>query len=306
MRLPARHLAVAALAVIVAACSSAASPAPASPTPVPSPSASNPAIPSAGSDAQGYWLRVTTTQAIPPLNLFGSAPALVITESGTVVTMGAVPAVYPGPLVVPLLGRSITDAGRATILKLAADLGLLGQRLDFSAGQPMAGGVTARIEISVDGKLVTITGATDVQGCAGGQVCSPAPGTPEAFGMFWDRLLDLPSWLAADLGRQDAYPPTAFSILIGSAPVPDAALGANIAQWPLTTPMASFGVLVANETARCGTATGPDVAIMRVALGKANQLTQWVASPTTSATYGLTVRSLTPGEDACREIFGVG
>lgn len=305
MHLSTRHLPAAALAVIVAACSSAGSTATASPTAVPSPSASIPAA-SAVPDAQGYWLRLTTTQAIPPLNLFGTAPALVITGSGTVVTTGAVPAIYPGPLVAPLLGRPISDAGRAKILKLATDLGLLGARTDFSAGAPIAGGVTARIEISVDDRLVTITGPSDVPGCAAGQACSPAPGTPEAFGLLWNRLLDLSSWLAADLGPQAPYQPVAYAVLIGSAPAPDATLGASITQWPLTTPMSSFGTLVANGTARCGTATGADVAMLRGAFAKANQLTQWVASPTANATYGLTVRSLTPGEDACREVFGPG
>lgn len=306
MHLPARHLTVVALAVSVAACASAGSPAPASPMPVPSPSASNSAIPSASPDVQGYWLRLTTTQALPPLNLFGAGAALVITASGTVVTPGPIPAIYPGPLVVPLIGRSITDAGRARILKLATDLGLLGQRTDFSGGQPIAGGVTARVEILVNGRLVTITGPTDVPACTGGQACSPAPGTPEAFGVLRARLLDLSSWLAADLGLESPYLPAAYSVLIGSAPVPDPTLRSDIAQWPLATPMASFGVLVANGTARCGMVTGPDVAIMRVALGKAHQLTQWVEGPTSSASYGLTIRALTPGEDACREVFGAG
>jgi hypothetical protein len=42
------------------------------------------------------------------------------------------------------------------------------------------------------------------------------------------------------------------------------------------------------------------------AFAKANALSQWTQDPTASAAFGLTVRALVPGEDACREVFGVG
>lgn len=235
-----------------------------------------------------------------------SAPVLVITGSGTVVTMGAVPVIYPEPLVVPLLGRSISDAGPAKILKLATDLDLLGQKTDFTASRQIPGDVAARIGIPVDGRLLTLTAPSVAPGCAAGQACNPVPGTPEAFGLLWSRLLGLSSWLAEDLGPEGDYPPVACSVLTDTAPVPDPAIGTNIAHWPLSTPMASFRVLITNGTARCGPATGADVEVLRAAFAKGNQLTQWAASPTASETYGLTVRSLTPGEDACRGIFGTG
>jgi hypothetical protein len=50
--------------------------------------------------------------------------------------------------------------------------------------------------------------------------------------------------------------------------------------------------------------SGPDAATLLAALDKANSLTQWTQDPSTSASFGLTVRSMVPGEDVCREVFG--
>ena len=44
---------------------------------------------------------------------------------------------------------------------------------------------------------------------------------------------------------------------------------------------------------------------MGAAVADANQLTQWTASESTSATFGLTVRPVVQGEDPCAEVFGV-
>ena len=44
-----------------------------------------------------YWLRMTTFQAIPPVNLFAVPPTATITGDGQYLVQGAVPAIYPGP-----------------------------------------------------------------------------------------------------------------------------------------------------------------------------------------------------------------
>ena len=77
------------------------------------------------------------------------------------------------------------------------------------------------------------------------------------------------------------------------------------ADWPLDQPLATFGAPVANGTMRCGTIRGADADTLRPALDAANALTPWVQDPATSATFGLTVRSLVGDEDACHEVFGV-
>jgi hypothetical protein len=308
MRQLARLLATGGITAALAACTSAApaTPPPATPSPPPSGAPSASGLPSAAPDPATYWLRMTTTQALPPLSVFGTGAVTVITGSGEVVMPGPVPAVFPGPLVVPLVSRPISDAGRARILDLARSLGLLGRQTDFTPGVGLAGGIVAHVELTVDGQRVTISGSPDATASCATPPCVPPSATPEAFGAFWRQLLDLPTLLGAELGAETGYTPTVYSILIGAAPVPDPTLGANVVTWPFDGTIGGFGAAVANGQARCGTVTGAAAATFGAAFAKANALTQWTQNATTSATFGLTVRALVPGEDACREVFGVG
>ncbi len=134
--------------------------------------------------------------------------------------------------------------------------------------------------------------------------CEPPAGSPAAFAEFWRRLGDLPSWIPDELGPEAPYEAQAYAILVGPAPMPDPNLPQPPMEWPLEQPLGLFGGPVADGSYRCGTVSGDDAATLRPALEAANQLTQWVDDPTTSATFGLTVRPMVPGEDVCREVFG--
>jgi hypothetical protein len=293
--------------IVVAGCTgsggTSATPAPTADAPGPTPVGSASPTPAPGED--DYWLRLTLTQAIPPLNQFAVQPPVRITGDGTVVTLGPVPAIYPGPLLPNTVGRSISDAGRDQIIGAARDLGLLSGTTDFMGDNPLMGGVTGHIELTVDGQRVTLTGDPDAQIVCVTAPCDPAPGTPEAFGELWRMLNDLASWMPDELGPEAPYEPAAYSILVGQPPAPEEGLPQAPADWPLDQSLATFGGPVANGTARCGNATGADAQTLRPALQAANQLTPWVDDPDTSATFGLTVRPLVPGEDACVELFGL-
>jgi hypothetical protein len=303
---PAALLLVAALTAALAACTggTSASASPSGPAPT-SPSAPpSSAKPQPKPDPSTYWLRAMTTQALPPLNIFGMLPMAVITGDGILVTPGPVPAIFPGPAVIGLQGRAITEAGRLAIVVLAQKLGLLDGKGDFTGGTLPPGGVAGRIEITVDGKRVTISGNPQAPtGCAK-EPCLPAAGTPAAFAELWLRLGDLAPWIGPELGNPSTYDPPAYAILVGPAPTPDPMLPQPPVDWPLASLLALFGGPVANGTARCGTISGADAVTLRAALAKANMLSQWVQDPSTNATFGLKVRPMVAGEDACRETFG--
>ena len=271
----------------------------------PSASAGSPSAgPSSSPVAQGPWLRAWTTQALPPLDVFGLTDALVITARGVAVDAPAVPTAYPGPAARWLGGRQLTSAGLERIVARAKALGLIGAKTDVgSPDQP--GAATGHIALTADGRSVEITGNPNLTIECIKAPCDAAAGSPEAFGQFWQDLANL-DWLGADVAAQQSFDPPVYSVLVGQPPTPDSALGASLATWPLATPIATFGAPVANGTARCGTVTGTDADLLRAALAKANALTQWVQSPSTNATFGLTVRPLTDGQDACREVFGAG
>ena len=311
-------LAIVALAALLASCtasggaasaspggSSAAPTAVPTPSVTPAPSGDDPTPPaSADPSAQGYWLRAWYTQALPPLNVFGMTDAVVITHDGIAVVSTPVPAIFPGPAVIPLGGRQLTRAGLDKIVATAKELGLLGATKDFGAPS-MPGAAVAHIALIVDGKPVEITGDANATIECVKAPCNPPAGSPAAFGELWRDLANL-DWLGADAAAQQPYAPPVYSVLVGQAPKPDANLGANIVVWPLATPIASFGTSVANGTARCGTLAGVDADRLRAALAKADSLTQCVQNPTTNATFGLTVRPLVDGQDVCRDVFGVG
>ena len=295
MRLPAR-LIVTLFAVLAAACSSPGPAAPSSPAVT--------AVATLQPDTGTYWLRATTTQALPPLNLFGGQSYAVITGDGQSITQLALPTVYPGPLLPNLVSRQVTDAGRAAILKAAKDLGLLDGTTDFTAGPVLAGGVSGRIELTVDGKPVTITGNPSALMECVSAPCDPPPGSAAAFAELWRLLGDLPAWMPDELGSETAYTAPPYAILVGPAPERDPNFAQPPMDWPLEQPLALFGGPVAGGAYRCGTVSGADADTLRPALQAANQLTQWVQDPSTSATFGLTVRPMVPGEDICRETFG--
>jgi hypothetical protein len=268
------------------------------PSPSPSPSPSGPALP-----ADGLWLRATMTQAIPPIGRFGWFPAVAITADGVVVTQGAVLAIFPGPLLPPLSGRSMSAEGFSRIVEAARDLGLLTGQSDFTGGAK-PGQALGRIEFVAGDRVVELLGDPGrVMQCIT-TPCDPAPGSPEAFGAFWQRITDL-SWLGSDLGREAPYQPQAYAILVGPAPDPQGFPQAP-ADWPLDAPLATLGDPVGDGIHRCATIRGEDAATLRPALEAANQITAWTQDPSTSATFGLSVRPLLPGEDVCRELFPIG
>ena len=311
-----RLVALPMLALLVAACGatgpSPSSPgSPTAPPPTPVGVTSGPSggpgggtgsgSPTAGAPAEGlgYWLRMTTSQAIPPIQRFQVEPTSLITSDGLDLVPGAIPMIYPGPLVGPIFSRQVTDAGREQIVGWAKELGLLDGKTDFTGNAMVPGGIAGKIELTVDGKLVTLTGVPDLPSNG-----SAAPGSPEAFAELWRRVASLPETLPGELGPEQPYEPIGYALLVGPPPQPEAGIKGNLQDWPLDAPIATFGSPVADGSVRCGTAFGADAAALGTSFENANQLSQWVQDPETSATFGLTVRPIVPGEDPCTEIFG--
>ena len=274
-------------ATILGACSGATL------TPSPSPQPSPPP------DA-AFLLRATFVQALPPSATFGILPMLVVTLDGRVLAGAPVPAIFPGPLLMPLSQRQLTAAGWNRVITAARTAGLLGSANDFTGGALAPGSAAGRLELVVDGKLVTLTGdPSRVMQCITAP-CVPQPGTPEAFGGFWSQLTDLGGQLGADIGPEVAYVPTGFAVIVGAPPAQDANLPQVRARWPLATRFAAFGKPLADGSGgRCGTVTGADATTLGPLLQAANQLTPW-QDPADGSVRGLTVRALLPGdEDPC-------
>jgi hypothetical protein len=283
---------------LVAACSSGA-PATASP------SEPTPVLPSPSSAADGVVIHASWTQALPPRALFGNLPVLVVTADGRVLTPGPVREIYPGPLVAPFVERPISPNGVAALLQAAKDAGLLGPGTDFTGGAMPMGAAAARLQIVVDGVTHDVVGdANAAVPCPPTQACPEVvPGTPAAFARYWYRLLDMAGWLESELGPEQAYAPSSYAVIVG--PPPEPWEGATPVVWPVAEPpLGAFGAPVRGEPGtRCGIAAGDLAAALQAPFAGATQLTPFVATATASATRGLTVRALLPGdEDPCAPI----
>ena len=274
-------------AMLLAACSGAAP----SPTPLPEPT-----VPP---EAQ-FLLRITTVQALPPSATFGWLPQLEITLDGRVLQGGAVPAIFPGPLLQPIFARQLSANGWARIVAAARAAGLLSGAGDFG-GQMPPGAAATRLEIVADGRVYSMTGdpGRTIQ-CVQAPCVAP-PGTPEAFAGFVNAVSDPVSIVGAgELGPDMPFIPAGYAIVVGAAP-DDQGMAQPPIAWPLAAGFANFGMPLADGSGgRCGTVTGGDAASLHAPLGAATQITKW-RDPVDGSFHGLQVRQILPGDgDLCQ------
>jgi hypothetical protein len=267
------------------------------------PSAPSPAV-SAQPDS-AYALRADFRQAIPPQARFTWLPYAFITADGIAITQGAVPAIFPGPLVPPLFGAQLSDAGYDQIVERARSLGLLAGSGDFSPPEPMPGSMSGTLGLLVDGAIRELTGDPNANIQCITTPCEAAPGTPEAFGSFWMEVGDLRSMVGDELGSEGEYHPEAYALLIGVTPPDDAGIEPQVVDWVLDTPLAEMGQAAGPDPSpRCASVGGEDAATLEAAFARSNQLTMWV-DDSVDAPVSITVRPLLPGDDPCMELFGV-
>jgi hypothetical protein len=278
-------LALVLAAMAIAACSSGS----ASPSPEPTPP-----------DGTTFLLRITNEQALPPDATFSWTPQIVITADRHVLQGGAVPAIFPGPLLLPISARQLSANGWAQIVAVARSAGLLTGANDFTGGNLPPGSTTTHVQIVADGRLYDMTGPLIATVNCVTTPCAPPPGSPEAFTGFTGAARD-PEIIVgpAELGPTANYVPDGYAVLVG--PVPDdQGLPQPPIEWPLAAGLGKFGKPLADGSGgRCGVVTGADAAALRGAFAAATQLTRW-RDPVDASFHGLTVRPLLPGDgDPC-------
>jgi hypothetical protein len=282
-----RHAAPLALVFVLLAACSTAGPSP-SPTPQPSPTAQ----PSPGAD---FYLRAYNTQALPPRHTFNWLPMLTVADGVMLDGNVAIDMIFPGPLTIVPIARSISADGIAAIVDEAQRLGLLTDKTDYTGGQAMPGSRLAHIELVVGGVTYSLTGNADLTIVCVRAPCEAPPGTPEAFAAFWQELAMAGVWLQSELGPvQDYVPDRVGLLLVGPT---DQGVPNQPVEWPFDTPLAEAGVEFPGEAgARCLTLTGDDLAAIWAALRDGNQVTVFVdASGTAAAPI---VRVLVPGDES--------
>jgi hypothetical protein len=220
---------------------------------------------------------------------------LVITLEGLVLSGAPVEAIYPGPLVNPVNERSITSVGWAKIVEAAREAGLLSGNVDFTGGSLAPGAAVARLQIVADGKLFDLKGDPQKTFNCIAAPCVPPAGSPEAFGLFWNKLTGLESVIPNELGRDVGHLPSGYAVLV-TKPTVEPNLPQQPKAWPLAAGFAAFGKPLADGSGRCGVVTGADAATLQPLFAVANSLTPWT-DPVDGSLHGLAVRPLLPGDD---------
>lgn len=272
-------------AALLAACSGSA--------PSPNPDQTDP-------PGAAVKLRVTQVQALPPNATFSWMPQVLITLDSRVLSGGAVPAIFPGPLVGPVVERQLSAAGWAKVVEAARAAGLLGGVGDLTGGQMPPGSQATRLEIVADGKVFVVTGDASRQFNCITTPCIPPPGTPEAFSTFVNQLGDLQGIVgAANLGPERMHQPAGYGVIVGE-PADDQGLAHPPIAWPFDAGFAAFGKPLSDGSGgRCGSITGNDLALVRIAFTAATSITKW-RDPVDGSFHGLVVRPLLPGDgDPC-------
>jgi hypothetical protein len=284
---------LAVLAVGLAACvgtpggSSAVSP---TPSPAGSPGSSG-----------GLIFRVAYVGGfVAPKDSRTQLPLVSVYADGRIITQGATPAIYPGPLLPSLVVRSVGANGAAAILQAAVDAGLAGADATYLPGPPPDAPATVITVIRGGHRTISTFG-----------LLTPGDGQPgdSAGGGAADRIRAAGAALLARLmgtdtfggttGPEGTYVAEGFRLFVTpGAPAPsDPKLARPPVAWPLATLLASFGTAdpLGGDGARVGDVIGPDSATLGPILAAATQITPFSSG---GKQWTIAVRPLFPDEVA--------
>jgi hypothetical protein len=285
----ARPAALLAVAVMAAACVGGAGAA--GPTPSPDPE-----------DPDQVIFRVSWEGGfVTPEMLLGRLPVIAVYADGRVITLGPVPAIFPGPFMPNLLQQTLSPEALEGLIQLARDKDLLKDvTYDFPG---IADAADTVLEINVDGKSYRLSAYALAEAVDGG--VAPAIEVPPAdiagraaMREFIDALTQIPADDFVD--EQHPYDFGALRLYVTKAAiVEDSEFPGEqppIA-WPLDD-LATAGEPVENSPvgARCLVVEGDDLATIRPLLEGANQLSVFESE---GEFYSLIPRPLYPDESGC-------
>ena len=310
-----RSMIPAALAVVAAGCGpvGTASPAHSSGPTVPAATATPAASPSvapSGSPAAVH-LAFQVSQAggfIAPSAELATLPSVSVFSDGTILRPAPMPAIAPAPALPGVIVDDVTPAGLAALLDAAKATGLGDPTASFDGGPAPDAGVTL-ITIDLGGLPRTVRisslGDTSRDGDLDPKVVAARVRLRALLATFDDLATALGSDLASG---PRPYQPTALRLIV-SAGDPSGGSGATPIAWPLATPLSSFGVEIAvadglppaaglngGATARCGTASGADLAALLPLARRATVVTPWTSA---GQSFGISFRPLLPLEQGC-------
>lgn len=220
---------------------------------------------------------------------FVNMPTVLISGDGMVYAPGAVPEIFPGPLVFPMGVRTISEAGIQTVLGLADEAGLLAPPPDYFAEVPVADAPdTVLIINAAGGSFRHQANALGFQLDANG---NPAPEPTKERQKLWEFVQltgDLAKVVGADeLGTETIFAPTAYRFQAREVTEEEIASmeGATVVDWPANADVRLADALQCAQSADNAVAT---------ALTEAFQNTFFADG---GVTYGVSAAGVLPGDE---------
>ncbi len=236
-------------------------------------------------DEDGFVPYEFTLTRMPTWSLYGD---------GRLIGQGPQIEIYPPPALPNVLVTRISEEGVQAILRAARDAGLMDG--DSSYDYPCVTDLPTTVF------TVNAGGSTSVVSAYALGVDGSCPGVDQEarakLSAFQNSLGDLSSWLPeGSIGPEETFTPTEMRLYV-TAYTPDPNLPQEPVDWPLSTPLVTFGKPVPGgmEDLRCGVVSGSDLDLLMSDLQTANQLTPWRSE---GQDYRLLPRPLLPDEHGC-------
>lgn len=231
--------------------------------------------------------------------LLTSVPSFSLFGDGTAITQGAQDAIYPGPAMPPLIATPITEDGVQALVRSALDAGL-GEDHEYTdlGSVGIADANTTVFTLTVDGvPHVTKVYALGVLGGDRPDGMSDQEFTARtALERFQASLMVLRRTLSdGSVGPDAEFAPTGLRLFVsGYRRSQD--LKEPAVEWPLATPLVSFGDPATLDAYTCGAVTGADLDAVLPLARTANQLTPWTSD---GDRFAILFRPLLPDESGC-------
>lgn len=228
---------------------------------------------------------------VPQGAAFVNQPRLIVSGDGRLFVPGAVMEIYPGPLVLPMGVRPITEAGIQRVLAAAAAAGLLGPPPDYTSTDVAVVADAPNTVVSL-----AAAGSEFVHSAYAIGVINPAPedestAARRALAGFVESLSDLDALVGKDdLGEESVFVPQEyrFQSYVGSeAEFAGIEPPPVIVDWPSST---GVTLTSASECVRLPAAVGTPIF---------SSATETTIFRDGDALYRLAVAPVLPGEPAC-------
>jgi hypothetical protein len=238
---------------------------------------------------------------VTPEMLLGRLPVIAVYADGRVITLGPVPAIFPGPFMPNLQEQTLSKEALDGLIQLAREKDLLKDvRYDFPG---IADAADTVLEVNLDGKSYRLSAYALAEAVNGG--VAPAIEVPPAdvagraaMREFIDTLMQIPAGDFVD--EQHAYDFQALRLYVMKAAiVEDSEFPGE--QPPIAWPLGDLGTAgepVENSPvgARCVVVEGDDLATIKPLLEGANQLSVFESE---GEMFSLIPRPLFPDESGC-------